>query len=112
MSSDIPVPGPRKAIPKPETTLTVGAFYAEHRALIDSRKADLARVGVGVTSAPADVPGLAPLPHQAKALAMPTTHEAPLLDAVSAPVVPETPPKTYDAPKLPKLLGVNASLVE
>jgi hypothetical protein len=85
----------------------IGNFYSEHRKLIDSRKAHLARVGV-------NAPGVAPIkdtmPSQADVLRMPTTQDAPMLDKTHAPKMVEAAPGDYKQPKLPKLLGVNETL--
>lgn len=87
----------------------IGNFYSQHRKLIDSRKEHLARVGV-------HAPDVAPLkdhmPSQADVLSMPTTQEAPMIDATHKPMRPRTLDADYAPPKLPKLLGVNADLEE
>ena len=92
-----------------------GDFYQEHRKLIDARKAHLARVGI----APPEHPPLRDaMPSQADALVMPsrpagrdlspvdelgmpTTAEAPMLDATHPPALPRKPTRAYEAPKLP-----------
>lgn len=124
----------------------IGNFYSEHRKLIDSRKAHLARVGIfpqkdadksrpaGRDGVGVNAPDVAPLkdtiptdpagsavsrpgsliamPSQADVLKMPTTKETPLLDATHKPMRPHTLDADYAPPKLPKLLGVNATLQE
>ena len=92
--------------------LSVGSFYAEHRALIDARKGDLSRIGMGPAPAAPAIQGPHELPSQTKVLAMPTLQDEPLLLPTTAPLVPENAPATYAAPKLPKLLGVNEHLTE
>ena len=85
-----------------ELPTTVGGYFAQRRKLIDGRKVHLERVGM--------------LPEHAKALEMPTPDEKPLLgDPGKAPMLdePRKPGRNeYRAPKLPKLLGVNATLTE
>lgn len=83
----------------------VGDFYSEHRKLIDSRKADLMRVGI---APPEHAPLRDVMPSQADAL-VPNSMEAPLLDASHPAVAPAKPPTSYETPKLPKLPGVNAT---
>ena len=73
-------------------------FYTQHRKLIDSRKADLLRVGI----APPDVP----LPRdvvgsQADLLSMPTTTERPILDATHKPTIVGKAKAEYAQPTLP-----------
>lgn len=89
--------------------MSTGDFFAEHRKLIDSRKAHLARVGI---FAPDQAPLRDAMPSQADVLKMPTTQETPLLDATHAPLRPRHIEAEYAPPKLPKLLGVNESAQE
>lgn len=126
--SDIPIPSPAKKnlVPEPPTP-TVGGFFAEHRALVDARKAHLGRVGIGVPqnaektelrsvwmgpapAAPA-IEGPHELPTQAKVLAMPATTDEPLVP-LPREAAPEKVPATYEARRLPKLPGVNVDLAE
>lgn len=89
------------ATPAPPATapeLSVGAFYAEHRALVDARRAPLARLGI--------------LPQHATALAMPDLSDAPLMPPARGEDMPEQAPSTFAVKPLPKLPGVNASADE
>ena len=85
--------------------MSVGEFFAEHRKSIDARKAHLARVGIAAPDVPLprDAAG-----SQADLLTMPTTTERPIIDATHAAIVPAPPGATYEAPRLPKLPGVDA----
>ncbi|HET6405860.1 MAG TPA: hypothetical protein VFH78_14550, partial [Candidatus Thermoplasmatota archaeon] len=78
--------------------MSTGDFFAEHRKLIDSRKAHLARVGI---TPPEQAPLRDAMPSQADALSMPTTVDAPMLDATHPPALPKRPTRSYQAPKLP-----------
>ena len=108
--SEIPLPqGPAKKpapaqerpgaaiLPQP---LSLGQFYAEHRALVDARKAHLARVGM--------------LPEHAKALAMPDLAETPVAPPVQTESLPEVNRASgeYEAPPLPRLMGVHPETEE
>ncbi|HUR68044.1 MAG TPA: hypothetical protein VM370_02275 [Candidatus Thermoplasmatota archaeon] len=99
--------------------MTVGEFFAEHRKLIDARKADLTRVGIVPPADPTSPvvaharPAAAiSMPSQSEVLAMPSGEEKPMLDATHAPALPTSAPATYAQPKLPALLGVNEHLTE
>ena len=102
VTTDIPLPprpqAPRRDAEKPARAdalppaPTVGSFYAEHRALIDGRKADLARVGM--------------LPEHAKALAMPDLSDKPLMLPLPAESMPtEAGPERFEPKKMPKPEG-------
>lgn len=67
---------------------------------------------MGPAPAAPEIQGPHEIPSQTKVLAMPALHDEPLLLPTAAPLVPEKAPATYDAPKLPKLLGVNEHLTE
>ena len=115
--SDIPIPNPAKKMHTvPDVpTLSVGGFFAEHRAAIDARKTHLERVGISNPQTAAHpgplVAGPHEVPSQAKVLAMPA-REDPLLMALPEHAVPETPPAKYESRKLPALPGVNVDLSE
>ena len=107
--TEIPLPeGPRpKRAPAPAAPplsdlalpapLTVGSFFAEHRALVDDRKPLLARVGM--------------TPEHAAALRMPDLSDRPLVAPVLSEHLPDAaPPEDFAPRKLPRLLGVNATL--
>lgn len=77
---------------------SIGAFYAEGRALVDARRAHLARVGM--------------TPEHAKALEMPDLAEKPMVQPVRTEDLPAEAPPQYEPRKLPKLPGVNVNVEE
>lgn len=99
--NEIPLPfakkpaGPAMEAPLAPPVPTIGAFFAESRALVDARRAHLGRVGM--------------LPQHVDALRMPDLAEKPLV-ANGADDLPATPPPTYAPKRLPALPGVNVDL--
>ncbi len=77
--------------------MSIDNFFAENRKLIDARKAHLTRVGI---APPEAAPLRDAMPSQTDVLSMPTTNDAPLIEATHKPLAPAKPKAAYEQPKL------------